>query len=147
MIFVPYTEEDYEIATSYLSIADATSIISAQPNSTAWTSLSEDLKKIILMQASLVIDGAFMYKGTKTSSSQILKYPRGESKLMPQNILFATAITAYKYSNDDIFKNVKSETIAKHTTEYFEKSTIDDAVLPYLKPLKANKIRLQTGNI
>lgn len=147
MVFVPFTENDFEIATSYLSIADADGIINAQHNSDTWQAFDVPTKELILMQASMAIDGALMYEGAKTSTAQVLKFPRNELLTLPNNIKFATAITALKYSNSDIFKNVKREKIAKHEYEYFAKESIDDDVLVFLKPLRATTVKIVAGNL
>lgn len=146
MLFVPFTAEDYEIANSYLSIADAGDIIGKQNNSDAWVDADEPTQQMLLMQASLAVDGALMYAGAKTSSNQILKFPRNDATTLPQNIKFATAITALRYSNDEAFKNIKREKISKHETEFFDKGTIDDDVLAFLRPLRATTIKIKTGN-
>ena len=88
----------------------------------------------------MLLDGAVKYKGTKTSSTQLLEFPRNGETIIPNNIKFAVALTAMKISNDDIFKNIKVETIAKHTTEYFAKVEIDDEVMIFLKSLRATTI-------
>lgn len=136
MFFIPSTEIDFEIATSYLSVEDADSIILKQSNSDNWENATDEIKEMLLIQASYSVDGALEYKGAKTSTTQLLNFPRNGATVLPNNIKFATAITAMKISNDDIFKNIKVETIAKHTTEYFAKVEIDDDVLVFLKPLK-----------
>ena len=146
MLFVPHTTDDYEIANSYLNVADADDIIAKQSNSSVWQALDTPTKEMLLMQSSLAVDGALMYAGAKTSSNQLLKFPRNELLTLPRNILFATALTALKYSNDDIFKNIKREQIGKHETEFFAKVSIDDDVLVFLKPLKATTLKLQAGN-
>ena len=142
MIFIPFTADDAEIATSYLSLEDADKIISKQTNSDNWNDADDEVKKMLLMQSSYAVDGAVKYKGTKTSSTQLLEFPRNGETTIPNNIKFAVALTAMKISNDDIFKNIKSETIAKHTTEYFAKVEIDDDVLIFLKPLRATTIAI-----
>jgi len=137
MIFVPHTETDYEIANSYLSVADADDIIVKQSNSEDWQGFDNPTNEMLLIQSSLAVDGALMYAGAKTSENQLLKFPRNELLTLPANIKFATALTALKYSNDDIFKNIKREKISKHETEFFAKGEIDDDVLAFLKPLRA----------
>lgn len=145
-VFVPHTEVDYEIANSYLSIADADAIISKQRNSAKWQGFNDETKEMLLMQSSIAIDGALMYQGAKTSEAQVLKFPRDEALALPRTIGFATAITALLFSNDDIFKNISREKIGKHETEYFAGKEIDDSVLVYLKPLKATTVKLKLGN-
>jgi uncharacterized protein YehS (DUF1456 family) len=140
MIFIPFTETNADIANSYLSVADADEIILKQTNSDNWNDATNETKQMLLIQSSYSVDGAITYKGTKTSSTQLLNYPRDGNMTIPNNIILATALTAMKISNDDIFKNIKSETIAKHTTEYFAKVEIDDDIMVFLKPLRATII-------
>ena len=140
MIFIPFTETNADIANSYLSVADADEIILKQTNSDNWNDATNETKQMLLIQASYAVDGAVKYKGTKTSSTQLLEFPRNGETIIPNNIKFAVALTAMKISNDDIFKNIKSETIAKHTTEYFAKVEIDDEVMIFLKSLRATTI-------
>lgn len=152
MLFVPHTELDYEIANSYLSVADADEIIAKQINSEAWVALDTPTKQMLLMQSSLAIDGALMYQGTKTSSNQILKFPRNELLTLPQNIKFATAMMCLDYSNDDVFKNIKREKISKHETEYFSNSdnltngAVNSGIIAFLTPLKAITMRIKGSN-
>jgi hypothetical protein len=152
MIFVPHTEADYEIANSYLSVADADEIIAKQSNSEAWVAFDAPTKQMLLMQSSLAIDGALMYQGTKTSSNQLLKFPRNDLLSLPQNIKFATAMMCLDYSNDEMFKNIKSEQIAKHKTEYFSNSdnltsgAVSSGIIAFLTPLKAITMRIKSSN-
>lgn len=147
-MFTPYTEDDFEIATSYLSVDEADEIIAGQKMNTNWNNLDDDVKKILLIQSSLAVDGALMYYGVKVSDNQILKFPRKkiddeDNKVIPLNIKFATASLCLKYSNDEAFKNVTSETISK-LTRVFEASSNDIGleILALLKPLKASTVRL-----
>jgi len=148
IIFVPYTEANIETANSYLDIADADQIISEQSNSDAWMGLDDDSKKMLLIQSSIAVDGAMMYQGAKTIETQFLKFPRNGCYEIPLQIKFATAFTALLFSNDDIYKNIKREKIAKHETEYFGNSAkeIDPMVLAYLEPLRARTIRIKAHN-
>jgi hypothetical protein len=152
MIFVPHTEADYEIANSYLDVADADEIIAKQSNSEAWVALDAPTKQMLLMQSSLAIDGALMYQYTKTSLNQILKFPRNTLLTLPQNIKFATAMMCLDYSNDEVFKNIKREKISKHETEYFSNSdnltngAVGSGIIAFLTPLKAITMRIKSSN-
>lgn len=152
MIFVPHTELDYEIANSYLNVADADEIITKQTNSETWVALDAPTKQMLLMQSSLAIDGALMYQGTKTSLNQILKFPRNTLLTLPQNIKFATAMMCLDYSNDEVFKNIKKEKISKHETEYFSNSdnltngAVGSGIIAFLTPLKAITMRIKSSN-
>jgi hypothetical protein len=152
MIFVPHSEADYEIANSYLDVADADEIIAKQSNSEAWVALDAPTKQMLLMQSSLAIDGALMYQYTKTSLNQILKFPRNTLLTLPQNIKFATAMMCLDYSNDEVFKNIKREKISKHETEYFSNSdnltngAVGSGIIAFLTPLKAITMRIKSSN-
>jgi len=143
MLFVPYTEVDFEIANSYLSIADADALIAGQNNNGVWSAYTDEVKQTMLMQSSLAVDGALMYKGSKTSSLQVLKFPRDGSYTLPPNIKFAVVFMCLKYSNDKAFKNITKETISKLSWEFKNvNDTIGADVLAYLKPLKATSIKV-----
>lgn len=137
MIFVPYTEQDVDIANSYLSIQDADDIILKQQESEEWSNLSQSEKEVLLIQSSLSVDGAMQYQGAKTSPTQTLRFPVDGSYNLPRNITFATALLAMSISNDENFKNIKREKESKHEIEYFESTQlVNNDILVFLKPLK-----------
>lgn len=151
MLFIPHTEENYETANSYLSVADADEIIAGQSSNTKWNSYSSDVKQVLLIQASLAVDGAIMYSGVKVSDLQVLKFPRmavdgvsdEASKEIPINIKFATASLCLQYSNNKAFRNITSETISKLSRTFKEvENDIGAEILAFLKPLKATTVRL-----
>ena len=152
MIFVPHTTDNYEIANSYLSVENADDIIDKQSNNENWQGLDNPAKEMLLMQSSLAIDGAMMYQDAKTSSNQILKFPRNELLALPQNIKFATAMMVLDYSNDEVFKNIKREKISKHETEFFSNSdnltngAVNSGIIAFLTPLKAITMKIKASN-
>jgi len=155
MIFIPYTEADYETATSYLSIADADDLISGQNNNTSWNGYADAVKQILLNQSSLAVDSAFMYQGVKISEAQMLKFPRMEygadsllaSKVLPNNVKFAVVMMCLQYSNDKAFKNITSETISKLSWSFANsESEVGSEIYTFLKPLQAKTVRLGTRN-
>jgi len=142
-MFIPYTETDYEVANSYLSVADADALIAGQNNNSVWNTYADDVKQTMLMQSSLAVDGALMYQGAKTSSLQVLKFPRNGSYTLPPNIKYAVVFICLKYSNDKAFKNITNETIGKLSWKFKNvDDTIGADVLAYLKPLKATSIKV-----
>lgn len=151
MLFIPHTEENYETANSYLSVADADEIIAGQSSNSNWNGYSNDVKQVLLIQASLAVDGAIMYSGVKVSDIQVLKFPRmvvdsvsdEASKAIPINIKFATASLCLQYSNQKAFKNITSETISKLSRKFKEASDdIGAEILAFLKPLKATTVKI-----
>lgn len=155
MIFIPYTEESFDTATSYLSVADADEIITGQRNTSIWSGYNADVKEVILNQSSVAVDGAMMYQGIKISASQLLKFPRMEttenvddaSKVLPIGLKYAVATLCVQYSNDKAFKNITSETISKLNLSFKEGTNdVGAEILTFLKPLKATSVKIGTGN-
>lgn len=143
MIFVPYTEEDIDIANSYLSVADADDIILKQQNNEEWNGLSEQEKQVLLIQSSLSVDGAMSYQGTRTSPAQTLRFPVDGNYVLPRNITFATALIAMGISNDETFKNIKREKESKHEIEYFQNAElVSNDILVFLKPLRQTTLKI-----
>jgi hypothetical protein len=142
MIFVPYTQEDIEIANSYLAVAEAIEIISGQNGGSDFLDLGVEIQEILLIQSTLAVDSAIPYQGTRTIATQTLRFPVDESFVIPRGIKFATAILALKISNDDAFKNIKREKISKHETEYFEALEVEKDILVFLKPFRQTTIKL-----
>lgn len=155
MIFIPYTEENFETATSYLSVEEADEIIAGQRNNSIWNGYDAGVKEAILNQASVAVDSALMYQGKKISSLQLLKFPRmgvdekvdEVSKKLPINIKYAVSTICVQYSNDKAFKNITQETISKLNWTFKESTNdIGAEVLTFLKPLKATIVRIGTPN-
>lgn len=143
MIFVPYTEQDIDIANSYLTVQDADNIILKQQESEEWSNLSQSEKEVLLIQSSLSVDGAMQYQGTKTSPTQTLRFPVDGSYVLPRNITFATALIAMSISNDENFKNIKREKESKHEVEYFESTQlVSNDILVFLKPLRMTTLKI-----
>lgn len=150
MLFVPCTESDYDIANSYLSVAEADEIITGQTGSSNWVAYTDEIKKILLMKSSVAVDGAMMYSGIKISSNQLLKFPRADvncvssdsSKKIPNNIRFAVALLSMQFSNNKAFENITSESISKLKWTFKESNDIGAEVMAFLKPLKATTVKI-----
>jgi hypothetical protein len=144
VLFIPYTEENIKIANSYLSVAEADSILQHQTDSSIWNSYSNETKEIMLIKSSVAIDGAIMYQGTKTDSEQVLKFPRNGSTTIPLGIKMAVAALCLRYSNTEAFKNITSETISKLSITYKpNKNGLDDEIMAFLKPFKCSTIKFE----
>jgi len=143
MFFIASTENTYVEATSYLTIAEADEIITAQQGSEAWGGLSNQVKEVILNQSSLAVDGVFSYRGKRTDANQVLKFPRGGAKIIPISLKYAVAMLALKYARDEAFKGITSESIGKMSWT-FEKSKngITDEILSFLRPLRAKGVKI-----
>lgn len=143
MIFIPSTDSTYVTATSYLTIAEADEFIKAQKSSDVWVSLPVSVKKVVLNQSSLAVDGVFSYKGRRTDTSQMLKFPRGGARVVPASLKYAVAMLALRYAKGEAFKGVTSESIGKMSWT-FDKSEngVTNEVLSFLKPLRAKGVRI-----
>lgn len=148
--FTAYTKEDFETATSYLSVEEADGIISNRNESETWNDYDVPTKEALLIQASLAVDGAYNYQGVKVSNAQFLKFPRKElgdeevSKVLPLTLKFAVTTLCLSYSNNKAFRNITREEISKLVMEFKEiKDDIGADVLVFLKPLKATTLKIE----
>lgn len=156
MNFVPSTPETYIVANSYLSLAEANEIFTADVQAADWAALTDDVKKILLLEATLLIDSSYSYKGSRTSPEQILEFPRDGSTIIPQAIKFATAVmtreqVAGTSGGGVITGGIKSEKVGELKTEYFGGGTSDATVtvspaiaqiINYLRPFISNTARV-----
>jgi len=152
MIFIPYTEENYKTANSYLSISEADELLNDQRQNETWINLENEVKEVLLIKASQLVDSAFMYQGIKISDEQLLKFPRrnvdiSESeadKKIPLGAKMATVSLCLKFTNDEAFKNVTMEHISKLTKQFkvIDESGLGDDVICYLKQYKARTVRI-----
>jgi len=141
MMFVPI-QEDYLNANSYITLERAEELIGGS----AWESLSEDEKKLVLVKATLVLDGAYAYKGEKVSEEQPLQYPKVDNE-MPTRMELAVALQAEEILNNVDFRKTIKEKIDK-LEWWFDTSgvTLSQKVDMYLKPLKIRTVRLECAN-
>lgn len=155
MIFVPYTEENQTLANSYLSVEQADTLIGKQRGK-AWKELDNEVKEMVLVQASLAIDAFQSYQYEKTNKEQILKFPRNGSVTVPLSIKIAVAMVAMDFSKSTDATNsqlIKREVISKFTTEYFspkeagsaERTNASLDISSMLKPLKQRTIKYTHG--
>ena len=119
MIFLPFTGVDTEY-NSYLSIADANSILEHQNKTDFWKSLTDDQKEVLLVRSSMLVDNSLQYKGEKTSEMQSMKFPRFGSDKIPLGVKLAVCEIA---KNFDTFLSegaeiVRAEEISKLRYEY-----------------------------
>lgn len=150
MLFIASDSTHYVTATSYISVADATDIMSASTDHSEWDSKSDAVKKIILNQSSLAVDGMMSYKGKKTDSAQLLKFPRDDSHTIPTGVLLAVCKLALEFVGGTAFSGdseVQSEKIGKLAITYFQSSDTNaksSGVLSYLNGLEMRHIRLNS---
>ena len=82
-------------------------------------------------------------KYTIQRTNKVLREPQTEKFSLTMN-KEANSVNKWTYARlveqFPTAKNIKVETIAKHTTEYFTKVEIDDEVMIFLKSLRATTI-------
>ena len=129
--------------TSYLTIEEADGFIAGQRGFEAWMSLSEQEKKVILNQASLVVDGAFSYKGKRTDKNQLLKFPRGGATSIPAGVGFAVALLSLQYAKDEALKGITSESIGKMSWTFGKaQNGLTNEILSFLRKFRAKGVRI-----
>lgn len=119
-------------ATSYVSVEEADDIAALNiHNSEAWNALSDSDKQSLLMYVSMVLDSRTVWRGTPTTSSQRLAWPRTgvtdrynnavASNAIPFNLRMAVVELAKhtmaedklsKWQPDSIVSEVKVDSIA-----------------------------------
>lgn len=89
--FIVTNSTDYIEANSYLNLEDANIIIESLANKGYWNEIDDENRKILLINASLGIDGLIQYQGLPTDPEQVLKFPRNGKTKIPIELEFATA--------------------------------------------------------
>lgn len=144
MNFIPSTPTTFVTANSYLSLAEANEIFTADSQAAIWAALTDSVKQIVLIESALLIDSYYAYKGEKTDPKQLLQFPRNGDTTIPTAIKFATVIMAKldlasgSGGGGVISGSVKSERVGKIKVEYYGGSTSsgDIAVDPVVRQLK-----------
>ena len=150
MLFIASDTTHYVSATSYLSLADSADIMSASDDHSTWDSKSDDVKKIILNQASIAVDNMLSYKGKKTDKDQLLEFPRDDAKTIPTGIKLAVCTLALKFVGADAFTSsgeIQSEKIGKLAITYFQSKNgqsevKNSGVLAYFRGLELRQLRI-----
>ncbi len=144
MTFLASTPENFELATSYLSLEEADELIKAQRDGSQWLSLENDEdKQVLLMQASFGVDGIFSYQFLPTIKNQLLKFPRNGLKTIPNSVKLATALLGVRFTVEyNSESNIKSEKIGQlqwtlgGVSNTNTKQIEDIDVLTLLRPLQ-----------
>lgn len=63
-------------ANSYITLVEADDYAEMRGNTTAWDALTDDLKNARIAYATKVVDEYFVWEGYRTSSEQVLEWPR-----------------------------------------------------------------------
>lgn len=114
----------------YVSIEDANVFIASHFLSSSdereeWDALSDDDKKVLLLNAFEHIENN-VFKGYKTYQNQTSQWPRNGALEVPNDIKAAQIYESIEIgfadnsSYEAIEKGIKSETISKLSTSYFE---------------------------
>lgn len=113
-------------ADAYISIADANTYIAAYKSDvTAWDLASVADKEVAARQATLWLDGKFVWRGTRSSEAQALLWPRYAAydddgyllDAVPEKLVQATAEVMYLIINGETI----TETVSRGTQVISEK--------------------------
>lgn len=96
-------------AESYISVADASTIITNRGGSAEWDALTETQKEVQLRLATEYIDDNYKFLGCLVEPTQPLQFPRTglakyDSDEIPSEILKATSVLAYKSISNPLYK-------------------------------------------
>ncbi len=144
--FIVSSKTDYVEATSYINLEDADIIADVLPNKGLWDNLDDEKRKILLISASLGIDGLDQYQGLPTDPDQILKFPRNGKESIPLGLDFAVVKFAVRLSQDLEFREVKKEVTPEIEKEYFQNTLAtseikkDPDVIIFLNKYKARTV-------
>jgi hypothetical protein len=106
-------------ANSYVSLADANSIMEARYHtSSVWSGLTDPQKTQLLVSATLLID-SLAWAGSKVAQTQALRWPRAGAydcdsfaiaeDVIPQALKIAVCEMAIQYMNSDKFADSGTE--------------------------------------
>ncbi len=126
--FIVTNSTDYIEANSYLNLEDANIIIESLANKGYWNEIDDENRKILLINASLGIDGLIQYQGLPTDPEQVLKFPRNGKTKIPIELEFATAKFAVRLSREQADREIKKDKSSKFEREYFKSVTNDGEI-------------------
>lgn len=117
--FIVSNSTDYVKANSYLNLEDASALIEALANRGDWDDFDDENRKILLINASLGVDGLMQYQGLPTDPDQILKFPRNGKKKIPLELEFAVVKFAVKLTGETTNLEIKRRRGGLFDEEYF----------------------------
>lgn len=144
---------------SYLTIEEATELLTNTIGAESWLSLTESNKNASLIQASFLLDSNFDWLGSITDQAQELRWPRTgvvdrdnrqiPSNMVPQSIKYATALMALHLTKaggiSTVTTNLKSLKVGPISLSMDSDESITSQVVPKMIVSLINSLGFYTG--
>lgn len=144
---------------SYLTVKEATELLTNTIGAESWLSLTESNKNASLIQASFLLDSNFDWVGSITDQAQELRWPRTgvvdrdnrqiPSNTIPQSIKYATALMALHLTKaggiSTVTTNLKSLKVGPISLSMDSDESITSQVVPKMIVSLINSLGFYTG--
>ena len=144
---------------SYLSVQEATELLTNTIGAESWMSLTDTNKNASLIQASFLLDSNFDWFGSIADQSQELRWPRTgvvdrdnrqiPSNTVPQSIKYATALMALHLTKaggiSTVTTNLKSLKVGPISLSMDSDESITSQVVPKMIVSLINSLGFYTG--
>lgn len=144
---------------SYLTVQEATELLSNTIGAESWLSLTESNKNASLIQASFLLDSNFDWFGSITDQAQELRWPRTgvvdrdnrqiPSDTIPQSVKHATVLMALHLTKaggiSTVTTNLKSLKVGPISLSMDSDESITNQVVPKMIVSLLNSLGFYTG--
>ena len=144
---------------SYLSVQEATELLTNTIGAESWLSLTDANKNASLVQASFLLDSNFDWHGSITDQAQELRWPRTgvvdkdnrpiPSDTIPQSIKYATALMALHLTKaggiSTVATNLKSLKVGPISLSMDSEESVTSQVVPKMIVSLLNSLGFYTG--
>lgn len=144
---------------SYLSIEEATELLTNTIGAESWMSLTDTNKNASLIQASFLLDSNFDWLGSITDQAQELRWPRTgvvdkdnrqiPSDVIPQSVKYATALMALHLTKaggiSTVATNLKSLKVGPISLSMDSEESVTSQVVPKMIVSLLNSLGFYTG--
>ena len=144
---------------SYLTVEEATELLTNTIGAESWLSLTESNKNASLIQASFLLDSNFDWLGSITDQAQELRWPRTgvvdkdnrqiPSNAVPNLIKYATALMALHLTKaggiSTVTTNLKSLKVGPISLSMDSDESITSQVVPKMVVSLINSLGFYTG--
>lgn len=144
---------------SYLSIEEATELLTNTIGAESWMSLTDTNKNASLIQASFLLDSNFDWLGSITDQAQELRWPRTgvvdkdnrqiPSDVVPQSVKYATALMALHLTKaggiSTVATNLKSLKVGPISLSMDSEESVTSQVVPKMIVSLLNSLGFYIG--
>lgn len=144
---------------SYLSVQEATELLTNTIGAESWMSLTDTNKNASLIQASFLLDSNFDWLGSITDQAQELRWPRTgvvdkdnrqiPSNTIPQLVKYATALMALHLTKaggiTTVTTNLKSLKVGPISLSMDSEESVTSQVVPKMIVSLLNSLGFYTG--